>query len=74
MVCGSSDIPLSEEGRREAELLRQTAAGLKFDLVISSPMLRARETAEAVVGGRDIPILFDNRLSERMFGAFEGTS
>ena len=37
-----------------------------------SPLIRARETAEIVLRGRDIPIIPDERLVEMSFGACEG--
>lgn len=74
IYCGSSDIPLSPRGKEEAKLLTEKAKAYNFDLVISSPLLRAKETARAVVGERDLPIFFDDRLIERDFGTFEGTS
>ena len=69
---GRSDIPLCDEGRRQAE---QTALLLKdkqLDLCICSPLSRARETAEIVLSGRNVPIIFDERIAERCFGSNEG--
>lgn len=37
------------------------------------PLLRARETAEIFLKGRDTPILFDDRLKEMCFGVYEGS-
>ncbi len=73
IYCGETDVPLSERGKAELARLKEEAKGLVCDLVISSPLLRARETAEAVAGARKIPVLFDARLKERVFGAFERT-
>ena len=74
IYCGRTDVPLNAEGRREAAALTASMRDIPLDLVISSPLQRARETAEAVVGGRKIPILCDERLSERDFGDLEQTS
>ncbi len=73
VYCGSTDAPLSVRGRMEAEHLSVLAEKLHFRLVISSPLIRARETAIAIAGGR-VPILYDDRLKERCFGDFEQTS
>lgn len=73
IYCGSTDIPLSERGKEEAERLTAIAQTYDFDLVFSSPLLRARETARAIVGKKKIPILYDARLKERDFGDFEET-
>lgn len=69
---GQSDIELNDYGR---ELAYKTRDGLKevpFDFVITSPLKRARETAEIVKGERDIPIIEDARIKEMSFGAYEG--
>ena len=69
---GSTDIPLNEEGRRMAEAARETYRDVHFDICFSSPLIRARETAEILLRGRDIPILTDDRLREMGFGVYEG--
>lgn len=71
IYCSRTDSPLSEEGREQAKRLTEEA--LAVDLIFSSPLRRALETAEAVRGERDISILLDRRLRERDFGDFEGT-
>ena len=45
-VCGRTDLPLTEVGFAQAEMLAEKAAGGKLDMIISSPMLRARQTAQ----------------------------
>ena len=49
---GQSDIQLSERGVREAETLGKRCADMEIDAIISSVLVRARETAEAVVRAR----------------------
>ncbi len=69
---GRSDIELNEYGR---ELARKTAEGLKdipFDIIFTSPLKRARETAEIIRGTRDIPIVLEERIQEISFGEYEG--
>ncbi|MBO5283733.1 MAG: histidine phosphatase family protein [Lachnospiraceae bacterium] len=69
---GSADIPLNENG---VELARITAQGLKevpFDLIYTSPLKRARQTAEILRGDRDIPLIEEPRLKEICFGIYEG--
>lgn len=73
IFCGSTDISLSPRGEEEAQALWGAAKRLGADAVFSSPLLRARQTAEAIVGGGDIPVFYDERLAERRFGHFEGT-
>ncbi len=74
IYCGSTDAPLSDLGRVEAAQLSVAAKKYDFDVIISSPLLRARETAEALSVGKEIPVLYDERLRERDFGVFEQTS
>ena len=71
---GQTDIPLAEEGIR---LAKETGIGMKdipIDLVISSPLQRALQTAECITEGRNIPILTDERIQEISFGDWEGES
>ena len=71
-IQGSCDIPLNEYGR---ELAKVTAEGLKdipFDVIFTSPLCRARETAEWIARGRQIPVYEDKRLKEICFGEYEG--
>jgi broad specificity phosphatase PhoE len=68
---GHSDVPLSSEGREQAALLREYATTFTdLDVLVSSPLLRARETA-AIVFPHARPIE-DERLRELHFGSFEG--
>lgn len=69
---GQVDIPLNEFGRT---LARKTAKGLSaisFDVCYSSPLARARETAELILDGRHTPIIEDKRIIEMSFGSYEG--
>ena len=47
-------------------------AAIPFDLAFTSPLIRARHTAEYVLKGRDVPIIEDTRLIEVSFGEYEG--
>src|SRR5215831_10638986 len=64
---------LSERGRREAALLgeRRRAAGV--DVVFTSDLARAVETAEIAFAGTGIPVLQDARLRECGYGELDGT-
>lgn len=71
-VQGHTDIPLNEYGRHLAE---ETAEGMKeipLDLGYTSPLLRARETAEIIIGSRNIPLYDEERIKEIGFGKYEG--
>lgn len=69
---GRTDIPLNEEGRKMAEKAHEEYKDINIDICYCSPLVRARETAEIVLRGRNIPILADDRLVEMSFGEYEG--
>jgi probable phosphoglycerate mutase len=67
---GATDLPLTDNGRRMAELLRPALARENFALVLTSPLERARMTAElAGLGGR---AEVDPALIEWNYGEYEG--
>ncbi len=65
-------IPLTEEGRRQAQRTGEALAGLPISAIISSPLERARETAALVAGSRDIPIQLDPELADTNVGKWAG--
>ena len=69
---GRTDIPLNGEGRRMAEAAREEYRDVHFDVCFCSPLVRAKETAEILLRGRDVPIIEDERLREMSFGSYEG--
>jgi 2,3-bisphosphoglycerate-dependent phosphoglycerate mutase len=71
---GQSDYPLTERGREQSNALakRWRAEGVKFDLVISSTLVRARETASILASALDVPLEFDEMWVERDIGEMEG--
>lgn len=71
-IQGQVDIPLNEFGRHLAIETGKGLADIPFDLCISSPLLRAVETAELILGGKDIPVTMDKRIMEMAFGVWEG--
>ena len=71
---GRTDIPLNEEGRKMAREGAERYREEPFDICFSSPLGRARETAELLLAGRDIPVIYDDRLTEMAFGVCEGTA
>jgi broad specificity phosphatase PhoE len=67
---GTTDIPLTDNGRRLAGRLRPVLARETFALVLVSPMKRARETCDlAGLGGRAV---IDHNLIEWDYGKYEG--
>ena len=69
---GRTDIPLNEEGRAMAKEAREKYRNVHIDICYCSPLARAKETAEIMLEGREIPICFDDRLVEMSFGEYEG--
>jgi broad specificity phosphatase PhoE len=69
---GHTDIPLNELGLTQARAAAELLARSPIDLIVASPLLRARRTAEIVAQKLGKPLLFDDELKERPFGAFEG--
>ncbi|HWZ65816.1 MAG TPA: histidine phosphatase family protein [Patescibacteria group bacterium] len=78
VVSGAKDdSPLSELGRLQAKIAGENALNFKFDLIVSSPLLRARETANIVAEVTGYPsdkILVMDSLHERDLGALDGKS
>lgn len=76
VLQGRTDTPLTERGLEQA---RNRAAGWKaqkigFERIISSPLKRARQTAEIISESLGVPIEFDPNWQERNFGNLEGGS
>lgn len=69
---GRTDVPLSEAGREMARRAHDACLNVHFDVCYTSPLIRARETAEILLRGRDVPITEDARLMEMCFGEYEG--
>lgn len=65
----STDIDLTSVGEEEARALGSVLSGVRFDLVLSSPMLRSRRTAE-LAGFDDFRL--DPDLCEWDYGSLEG--
>ncbi len=75
-IQGVTDIPLNEEGVRQARLLAERLAreGGVWDGIACSDLTRAVRTAEILSERLGIPVVRDSRLRERYFGAAEGTT
>ncbi len=73
LIQGQLDKPLTALGREQAKAV---AARLKaegpFDRIVSSPLVRALATAEAISAALALPIATDDRLMEYDFGEFSG--
>lgn len=69
---GRADIELNEVGIKQAKQTKEELKNIDIDLIICSPLKKAKKTAEIINEGRNIQIIFDNQIIERNFGEFEG--
>jgi broad specificity phosphatase PhoE len=71
---GQSDYALTEKGRLQAQALarRWKSEGVRFDLIIASPLVRARETAQIIASAVEARLELDTILMERHIGEMEG--
>lgn len=71
---GKREYPLTEKGREQAQQAAELLGGEQADVLYSSPILRAKQTAEIIAEKTGLPILFDDRLWEVGMGVFDGQS
>jgi 2,3-bisphosphoglycerate-dependent phosphoglycerate mutase len=71
---GQSDIPLNNEGRKQARQLATRLKNSKWDLIFSSDLSRASETASIVADSLGLVVQTDQRLREKHKGETEGTT
>jgi probable phosphoglycerate mutase len=69
---GHLDLALNREGERQAGLLAAALADERIDVIVSSDLLRARQTADALSRVHALPVQVDRELRERCYGGFEG--
>lgn len=74
-VQGSdSDIELNDTGLEQARKVANFLKDEPIDVIFSSPMQRARATAEAIASYHQVPVEFDQGLKELNVGELEGMS
>ncbi len=71
-IQGQTDVDLDDTGRAQAAVAAELLAMEPVDLLLSSDLRRARDTAEALAAVSGLPVEVDNRLREREYGAWEG--
>lgn len=75
LMAGSTDTPLHPEGISQAEEAGLQASRLNLDLIVSSPLIHALDTAKIIaeaIGLGESAILVNKLLAERNFGVLEG--
>lgn len=76
LLQGQSDYPLTKTGTQQAHNLGSLwkSEGISFDLIISSPLLRASQTAKIISACLTTPVEFEPAWMERNFGQLQGES
>ena len=78
-ICGATDSPLTEQGhmqaKRTGEIINDaiSAGRMHIDMILTSPLSRARDTAEEISSQTGIPVHTEVRLTEQNYGRREGT-
>lgn len=71
-VLGRTDDPLSAKGKAQAAELAEKMKDIEIDVIFTSPLSRAKETAQTVAKSKGLSLIVDDRLIETNFGDFEG--
>lgn len=74
LLRGHLDPPLDAVGAEEVLALGRYFAQIEIDMIVSSPLLRARATAAAIAYYRSIPIDTNGRFIDRDYGKYAGKS
>ena len=69
---GITDLPLSEEGIKQAQILALALKNEKVEVIYTSQFKRAIQTAEAINKFHNVPLLKEKILNEMSYGIFEG--
>lgn len=72
IIQGHVDLDITEAGAMQLERLGNRFKDIHIDRVYSSPLMRARKTAEAIAGPKGLPVIDNAGLIELHFGVFEG--
>jgi broad specificity phosphatase PhoE len=72
MYSGQLDVPLTATGREQAQRTAARLADASVDAVVTSPLIRARDTAQAIADAAGVPLTVDERFIEVDYGPFEG--
>ncbi len=73
-LIGNLDVDLNETGRNQIRAIAQTLIDKNIGVIVTSPLKRARQTAEIVNGLLKVDIVVEERFKERNFGILEGLS
>ncbi len=65
---GQTDIALNAQGLEQAREAAERLKEVPFEIAFCSPLIRAKRTAETIIGDRKITLTTDERLRELNFG------
>jgi probable phosphoglycerate mutase len=74
LIAGSADVPLNATGLSQARAAAQRLAHAGIDAIWSSPLQRARASAQCVAAALGLPVVIVPQLAERSWGELEGKS
>jgi probable phosphoglycerate mutase len=74
IIQGTIDSELSDAGRAQASAAAPVLAALRPELIVSSDLRRAADTAAALARLTGVPVSYDVRLRERAYGEWQGLS
>jgi len=69
---GWKDIALNDKGFMQARIVANQVKDYNWEVIISSDLIRARQTAEVIGNIKNIPVVFNDKLRERDFGKYSG--
>lgn len=72
LLQGQTDIALNAQGLEQAHDAAERLKEVPFEIAFCSPLIRAKRTAEIIIGDRKITLTTDERLRELNFGPWEG--
>ena len=68
LLQGQTDIALNAQGLEQAREAAERLKDVPFEIAFCSPLIRAKRTAEIIIGDRKITLTTDERLRELNFG------
>lgn len=69
---GHTNVQLNQTGHEQAKIAAEELKDITFDIIISSPLDRAIDTAKHINAFKNVPIIINDKLIERSFGDLEG--
>ena len=66
LIGGKTDVPLTEKGKEQAKSAREIVAKYQYDAIITTPLLRAKETADILFPNLPKEIISDLLMKKRL--------